>query len=77
MITYYSYGDQYLCVETGQASDPVRLGIGDTAHEARDDMDSTPIQSAGPIGEASWRAIEWARGSGWLERDVPVVEVGS
>lgn len=64
-MTAYSYGDQFVLVETGHPQDAVRIGIGKSLHAAYDTLTETPIQSIGCDCGLSV-ALEWAEGAEWI-----------
>jgi len=72
-MTWYTDGPLYVCVQTGQPQDNVRVGIGDTYQEAFANLEGTPSQSVGrDCGERA--ALDWAAGAGWIRSRHALVE---
>lgn len=63
----YKDGDLCVVVETGMPGHSVTIGIGDSWHEAVDNLETTPIQSTGRDGGCdAAMAIRWAHSAGWF-----------
>ncbi len=73
--SYYRDGDLYVVVETGMPEHNVLVGTGQTITEAIESLDTTPIQSAGSVGEAEKSALLWAWGHGWIGHPDTLEEV--
>lgn len=64
--SWYRAGSLWIVVLTGMPEQSVRIGTGDTVHEAWGSLETTAIQSVGrDSGERA--ALEWAAASGWIE----------
>lgn len=62
---HYLDGSLHVLVETGMPQDPVYIGLGDTIEEARESLESTPVQSVGPDCGLH-AALRWAHNAGWI-----------
>lgn len=76
MTTYYSDGITIVAVVTGQPEQAVQVGMGETPREALSSAESTPIQSAGRMGEATRKALAWFSSREDLGSDLVEIEVG-
>jgi hypothetical protein len=63
-VTYYRHGDYWVAVAGGMPTDHVRVGYGQDQREARESMDTTPVQSCGRHPHNV--ALAWALRAGWF-----------
>lgn len=72
-IRFFRSGSMCVAVKTGMPEEPVEIGTGNTPREAAEDLQTTPIQSAGKDAEAT--ALRWA-GSHWeIGTDLELIAV--
>lgn len=71
-VNLYRWGHSFVAVETGQPSENVCLGVGDTVAEAVSNMDVTPCQSVGPDSGVR-AALSYAHSAGVID-DVSALE---
>lgn len=61
----YRDGGLWVVVRNGMPEHNVEVGVGETLLEARESLESTPIQSVGPDG-GMFAALRWAHNAGWV-----------
>ena len=71
--TYYRSGHECIAVETGMPEQPVQIGTGNTPREALENLQATPIQSAGR--DAGERALDWAKRNWEIGSTLELLEV--
>lgn len=72
--SFYKYGNEYVAVVTGQPTDRVMIGVGQSRKEAHNSLQETPVSSVGTdCGEQA--AIRWARGADWLDPKVKLQRI--